>query len=273
MFSTCCVIFGICNDLLPHLWFSHADGLFNDPFRDSFHWNAVNDFNDLHHCAILHALLWYDLHNCEGFLRHSAMVSHVLFNNDLLMNSFVRVCVICSEIHSFGITLTFHWFRQRSVSLCLVNVGLLDHLIHIFICELLTQVFLQVSYNFARWLITTDNSVLCSRFATCWGTSPAVPRQSSPLGDRHQLVVTCSATMFVGGLVSWTVWVMRHCIMTSPVVAFVWATHGLPVVQAPVYRGCPCRDPLGCPPMPKQDDIGSRAPTLSGCAVLVVVDM
>ena len=39
---------------------------------------------------------------------------------------------------------------------------------------------------------------------------------------------------------------MRHCIVTSPVVALVWATHGLPVVRAPVYRGCPCRDPLGC---------------------------
>ena len=32
-----------------------------------------------------------------------------------------------------------------------------------------------------------------------------------------------------------------------------------PVVTAPVYRGCPCRDPLGCLPMP---GIGSRAPTL-----------
>ena len=55
--------------------------------------------------------------------------------------------------------------------------------------------------------------------------------------------------------------------------ALVWATHGLPVVRAPVYRGCPCRDPLGCPPMPRQDGIGSRAPSLCGCAVLVVVDL
>ena len=37
--------------------------------------------------------------------------------------------------------------------------------------------------------------------------------------------------------------------------ALVWATHGLPVVRAPVYRECHCRDPLGCPPMPKQDGI------------------
>ena len=55
--------------------------------------------------------------------------------------------------------------------------------------------------------------------------------------------------------------------------ALVWATHGLPVVRAPVYRGCPCQDPLVCPPMPRQDGIGSRAPTLCGCSVLVVVDL
>ena len=55
--------------------------------------------------------------------------------------------------------------------------------------------------------------------------------------------------------------------------ALVWATHGLPVYQAPMYRGCPCRDPLGCPPLPRQDGIGSRAPTVCGCASLVVVDM
>ena len=29
----------------------------------------------------------------------------------------------------------------------------------------------------------------------------------------------------------------------------------------------------GCPPMPRQDGIGSRAPTPCGCAVLVVVDL
>ena len=29
-----------------------------------------------------------------------------------------------------------------------------------------------------------------------------------------------------------------------------------------VYRGCPCRDPPVCPPMPRQDGIGDKAPTL-----------
>ena len=30
------------------------------------------------------------------------------------------------------------------------------------------------------------------------------------------------------------------------------ATHGLPADRAPVYRGCPDRDPLGCPLIPRQ---------------------
>ena len=51
---------------------------------------------------------------------------------------------------------------------------------------------------------------------------------------------TCSATMF----------------------AVSRATHSLPAIQAPVYCGCPCWDPLGCPPMPRQDGIGDKAPTL-----------
>ena len=95
------------------------------------------------------------------------------------------------------------------------------------------------------------------------------------VGRQRLLVIVTyrSATMFVGRPVFWTVWWMRHCIDTSPFVALVWATHGLSVVRASVYRGCPCWDPLGCPPMPRQDSIGSRAPTLCGCAVLVVVDI
>ena len=41
-------------------------------------------------------------------------------------------------------------------------------------------------------------------------------------------------------------WVMRHCMLTSPLCRWCRATHGPPVVTAPVYRGCLCRDPLGC---------------------------
>ena len=53
--------------------------------------------------------------------------------------------------------------------------------------------------------------------------------------------------------------VLLHCLLCCTVDR---ATHGLPAVRAPVYRGCPCRDPLGCPPIPRQDGIGDKAPTL-----------
>ena len=51
----------------------------------------------------------------------------------------------------------------------------------------------------------------------------------------------------------------------------VWATDGLRTLWALVYRECPCRDPPVCPPMPRQDGIGDRAPTLCvvGCECLV----
>ena len=39
----------------------------------------------------------------------------------------------------------------------------------------------------------------------------------------------------------------------------------LPAVQAPMHYGCPCRDPLGCPPMQKQD----KAPTLICCTSIM----
>ena len=49
------------------------------------------------------------------------------------------------------------------------------------------------------------------------------------------------------------------------------ATHSLPAIQAPVYCGCPCRDPLGCPPMPRQDGIGDKAPTLICCTAALLL--
>ena len=53
--------------------------------------------------------------------------------------------------------------------------------------------------------------------------------------------------------------VFLHCLLCCTVDG---ATHGLPAVRAPVYRGCPCRDPVGCPPIPRQDGIEDKAPTL-----------
>ena len=92
--------------------------------------------------------------------------------------------------------------------------------------------------------------------------APGSPRGSSHgilrFWVRHNTTDSChqcsccqrSATMFA---------VFLHCMLCSTVVR---ATHDLPADRAPVYRGCPCRDPLGCPPIPRQDGIGDKAPTL-----------
>ena len=63
--------------------------------------------------------------------------------------------------------------------------------------------------------------------------------------DRHS-----SATMFG---------VFLLCVLCCLI---SWATHGLHADRAPVYRGCPCRDPLGCPLIPRQDGIRDKAPNL-----------
>ena len=53
--------------------------------------------------------------------------------------------------------------------------------------------------------------------------------------------------------------VFLHC---TAVLNCVRATHGLLADRAPVYRGCPCWDPLGCPLIPRQNGIRDKAPTL-----------
>ena len=70
--------------------------------------------------------------------------------------------------------------------------------------------------------------------------------------DSRQQCSCCqrSATMFA---------VFLHY---TAVLNCVRATHGLAADRAPVYRGCPCRDPLGCPLIPKQNGIRDKAPTL-----------
>ena len=45
-----------------------------------------------------------------------------------------------------------------------------------------------------------------------------------------------------------------------------------PAERAPVHCGCPCRGPLGCPPMPRQDGIGDKAPTLICCTAEACID-
>ena len=58
--------------------------------------------------------------------------------------------------------------------------------------------------------------------------------------DSRQQCSCCqrSATMFA-------VFLHRTAVLNC-----VRATHGLPADRASVYRGCPCRDPLGCPLIP-----------------------
>ena len=98
---------------------------------------------------------------------------------------------------------------------------------------------------------TTHNSTLrqttrCSRSCQSRRSAPAVLRQSSaPAGWSSTLsVVTGSATMFVGRHVCCAVWVLRHCILTLPFVALVSGHPRPSVVTGPVYRWCPCQDPL-----------------------------
>ena len=59
-----------------------------------------------------------------------------------------------------------------------------------------------------------------------------------------------------------------HCVVCCLI---SWATHGLPADRAPVYRGCPCRDPLGCPLIPRQDGIRDKAPTLLAASLTAVL--
>ena len=80
-----------------------------------------------------------------------------------------------------------------------------------------------------------------------------IPKHHVPFGE---IDYVCWKT-YVLDCLEYASWHVRFALW-----ALVWATHGLGVVRAPVCRGCPCQDPLGCPPMPRQDGIGSRAPTL-----------
>ena len=64
------------------------------------------------------------------------------------------------------------------------------------------------------------------------------------------------------------------CTFVSSRVSCSWsclcrATHGS--AEALVYRGCPCRGPPVCPPMPKQVGIGDKACGCWCCCVVVVV--
>ena len=68
----------------------------------------------------------------------------------------------------------------------------------------------------------------------------------------------------------WCFGVFGWCVIASWL-RHLWrwcrATHGLPVVRAPVYRGCPCRDPLKCHRCPGRMASGAERQPLWLCCV------
>ena len=109
-------------------------------------------------------------------------------------------------------------------------------------------------FNFARWFTTADNSVFTFARSGSRGDDSSVLRPGDrhvPVGGRHRvgrlvqhLVVRCLVCSSPAPL---------PCLSEDP--SFVTSQcsvivrdfgHPRPsVVTAPVYRGCPCRDPLG----------------------------
>ena len=104
----------------------------------------------------------------------------------------------------------------------------------------------------------------CSRSCQSSRSAPAIPRQSSaPAGwSSTLLVVNGSATTFGGRHVCWTVWVMRHCILTLPFVALVSGHPRPPRCSGPGVPWVSLPGPAGVLPMPRQDGTESRGPTL-----------
>ena len=146
----------------------------------------------------------------------------------------VPASTVRSDIRSCGITLTFCWVCQRTVSLCVVNVSLLDHFLRIFIRELLIHVFLHVALNLCTRLQLCSTAQSSRSDSSLAGSStrsvPAVPRQSSepagrsshPVGGHRLCHHVCLRMVF------WSAWMMRHCILTSHLCRWCRATHGLP---------------------------------------------
>ena len=123
-----------------------------------------------------------------------------------------------------------------------------------------------------NWLFRVGIPIMCA----CSSVASEGHGEDGPLSCNMEIICTTQSSrsgLFVGRLVCWTVLSTRHGMCISPFGRWCGPPTASPLYRAPVYRGCPCRDPLGCPPMPRQDGIGSRAPTFCGCAVLVVVDL
>ena len=83
---------------------------------------------------------------------------------------------------------------------------------------------------------------------------------------RHNTIRLSSTMLLLPALLPWIDIAPLPCLpcfcTVLHVLNCVRATHGLPGDRAPVYCGCPYRDPLGCPLIPRQNGIKDKAPTL-----------
>ena len=152
---------------------------------------SKNSFSD----AVLHALMWHDLHNFDSFHLHLVAVAQDLFNDDALLNSQLRyTCnglVRVGTIRSDGL---FHCALSTSVSLTTfsANSSLL----------LLTRTILHVALNLCTRLQLCSTARSARSGSSLAGSSsrsaPAVPRQcSAPAGWSSHAVAGrhCSATV------------------------------------------------------------------------------
>ena len=158
--------------------------------------------------------------------------------------------------------------NSRSEFHCLVNVSLLDHFLRFIISGLLIHVFLHVALNLCTrlQLCSTAQSSRSdlSLAGSSSGSVPAVPRQSSEPAGRSSHPVG-------GHLLRYHV-----CLRTGVLECFDDASLHLDFTFVSLVSGHPrpprCNGlsvpwvslpgPTGVPPMPRQDGIGSRAPTL-----------
>ena len=191
-----------------HLRSSRVDDLFNDLFQDSFHRNAVYNF---------------DFNECSCWTRWiTSTISSCLLNlwswhvNDLLHH-----CPILHALHDGQL-------RRFPPSLG-----------HGFPCSL---------------HCTSSTSV-----------SSIIVSESSSAS--FSSIVTCSATMFVGRPVFWTVWCVRHFALWAVVVGHPWP----PFLPGPSVPWVSLPGPTGVPSDAQAGWHREQSANPCGCAVLVVV--
>ena len=138
-----------------------------------------------------------------------------------------------------------------------------------FVCTSALSVLLLHDGQLRRFPPSLGHGFPCSLHCTS-STSVSSIILSESSSASFSLIVTCSATMFVGRPVFWTVWCVRHFALWAVVVGHP----RLPRLPAPpVYRGCPCRGPTGVPSDAQSGWHREQSANPCVCAVLVVVDM